>query len=211
MSEPIPAHVLEWLASSRLQLLEDMEQGRQVRSFPAHLPVLATWAAGGRFPVNLTVKGIGLIPRERLLSEFSVVCEDAYNKSRDREWGESLADRREVLRLIYRDPAHFDPSMLGGLEIFEGRTLQNLRTNPLVSLLFLGMLPRPERVEYLSFQINGMVETVDPPDPRYRYLLAARRLFEFDRFHLPQDEYPLGYVIRVEKVLDKTPFIRTKG
>jgi hypothetical protein len=210
MSVSIPENFLKWLASSRLRLLEEMEQGRQVRFFPAHLPVLASWSDEERFPVNLSVKGIGLIPKDRLLSEFTALCEDVFEKARDREWGESLSERREVLRSIYRDPAHFDPSLLGGLEIFEGRTLSNLRANPLVSLLFLGMLPRPERVEYLSFQVNGEVKTVGREDPRYRYLLAARRLFEFDRFHLPQDDYPLGYVIRVDEVLDKSPFIRNK-
>ena len=210
MSASIPEHFLEWLTSSRLQFLEELEQGRQIRSFPAHLPVLATWSSQGRFPVNLTVKGIGLIPRERLLPEFTALCEQAFDTALKGEWGESLAQRREVLRSIYRDTAHFDPGLLGGLEIFEGRTLLNLRANPLVSLLFLGALPGPERVQYISFQVNGEVETVDPRDPRFRFLLAARRLFEFERFHLPQDDYPLGYVIRVNEVLDKTPFIRKK-
>ena len=59
----LPAVCLEWLSSSRLKFLEDMVGGRPMRYFSAHLPVMATWRQDGdeKFPVNMTVKGIGLI------------------------------------------------------------------------------------------------------------------------------------------------------
>jgi hypothetical protein len=116
--------------------------------------------------------------------------------------------RSAALRRLYADPAHFDACRMGGLEIFEGQTLKNLRAQPRISLLFMGMLPRPQRVRYLSFQVNGNVDICPPENPYHRFLLSARRLFEFDRFHLPQNAYPLAYVIRVSEVLDKSPFIR---
>ncbi len=62
----LPAACLDWLVSSRLRFLEDMATGKPMRYFSAHLPVMATWRRDGeeKFPVNMTVKGIGLIPRE---------------------------------------------------------------------------------------------------------------------------------------------------
>jgi hypothetical protein len=207
----IPPHFLEWLVASRRMLLDDMEQGRQVRDFPAHLPVIATWSAVGRHPVNLSIKGIGLVPRDDLMEDFTRECERVFDRAQETDWARSLPERIDTLRRLYADARHFEPSLLGGLEIFEGRTLQNLKSNSYASLLFMGMLPRPGRVGYISFQINAEVEILASSDPRYRFLLAARRLFEYDRFHLPQVEYPKAYAFRVIEVLDKSPFIKTVG
>jgi hypothetical protein len=160
--------------------------------------------------VNLAVKGVGLLPRADLLEEYTRDFESAYDRALEWEWRKSLSVRIDCLKRLYRDAEHFDPGTLGGLEIFEGRTLTNLRSNPRASLLFMGMLPRPGRVEYLSFQVNGEVEILNRTDPPYRFLLSARRLFEFDRFHLPQNRYPVGYLIRVGEVIDKSPFVRGK-
>jgi hypothetical protein len=205
----IPPHCLEWLVASRRMLLDDMEQGRQVRDFPAHLPVLATWTADGRHPVNLSIKGIGLIPSDDLLEDFTQECERVFERAREADWPQSLPERIDTLRRLYADVRHFDPRFLGGLEIFEGRTLHNLKSNPSASLLFMGMLPRPGRVSYISFQVNAEAEILTSVDPRHRFLLAARRLFEYDRFHLPQIEYHKAYIFRVIEVLDKSPFIKT--
>jgi hypothetical protein len=204
----IPPRFLAWMVESRRQLLDELEQGRQVRYFSAHLPVIASWTADGSFPVNLSVKGIGLVPRESLLSDFIREFEDVYEHAREKGWGESFPKRSEALRRLYADPELFDAGRMGGLEIFEGRTLENLKALPRISLLFMGMLPQPKRMSYLSFQVNGEVDICPPGDPYHRFLLAARRLFEFDRFHLPQNDYPLAYVIRVSEVLDKSPFIK---
>ena len=210
MPATIPSRFLEWMVRSRWQLLDELDQGRQVRFFSAHLPVIASWAADGSFPVNLSIKGIGLVPRESLLPDFIREFEDVFDQARKLDWGESFPQRSGALKRLYADPAHFDAGRMGGLEIFEGRTLKNLRALPRTSLLFMGMLPQPQRVSYLSFQVNGEVDICPPEDPYHRFLLAARRLFEFERFHLPQNEYPLAYVIRVFEVLDKSPFIREK-
>ncbi len=204
----IPQPLLKWLAQSRCSLLDDLEQGRQVQTFPAHLPVTATLSTEGKFPLNLSVKGIGLVPRPDLLSKFAHTFEEVFKQAQDMDWGQSFPLRAAALRALYSDPGQFDPGLLGGLEIFEGKTLQNLTGDPRISLLYMGMLPQPRRVSYLSFQINGQVEKRNPRDLYYRFLLAARRLFEFDRFHLPQSQYPLAYLVKVNEVLDKSPFIR---
>jgi hypothetical protein len=224
----IPDRFLQWLVRSRVNFLQGMEEGRPLRYFSAHLPVMATWcgaADAGRpsdespggcssssmaepFVVNMTVKGIGLIPSEEKLLDFTDILEGAVADARTKAWRESLPRRIEVMRRLYSSPDNFDPTLLGGLEIFEGKAFNNIKENPYASLLYTGMSDTEGGLKYISFQINGRVEIIDKDDPYYRYLLASRRLFEFERFHLYQPDYPFGYLIRVLEVRDKSPWSR---
>lgn len=213
----IPEKFLRWLASSRIRFLEELKAGRPLRYFSAHLPVMATWREGEDFPVNLTVKGIGLIPKRELLMDYIDLFESTIAEARTVTWMESLPRRIEVMERLYSDINNFDPSLLGGLEIFEGTAFRNMKDNPVASLLFMGIMIEPEdvktvnsqrpvAVEYISFQVNGKVEILDKDDPYYRYLVSARRLFEFERFHIYQPDYPYGYLIKVVEVKDKSPW-----
>jgi hypothetical protein len=218
----IPERFLQWLASSRIRFLEDMKAGRPMRYFSAHLPVVATWSNNSEepFQVNLTVKGIGLVPRKELLMEYIDLFEATIAEARAMPWSESLSQRIEVMERLYSDIENFDASLLGGLEIFEGTAFKNMRDNPCVSLLYMGVYfesekdrvspERPVAVQYISFQVNGRVEILEKENLYYRYLLSARRLFEFDRFHLYQPDYPYGYLINVVEVRDKSPWPRGK-
>ena len=215
----IPERFLRWLASSRIRFLNDMKHGRPLRYFSAHLPVMATWSNSEEpFPVNLTVKGIGLIPRKELLMDYIDLFEATIAEARTIPWKESLSQRIEVMERLYSDTENFDPSLLGGLEIFEGTAFKNMRENPVASLLYMGVYfeseeervspERPVAIQYISFQVNGRVETLEKDNLYYRYLLSARRLFEFDKFHLYQPDYPYGYLIKVIEVRDKSPWPR---
>ncbi|MFN3740188.1 MAG: hypothetical protein ACK4TF_05880 [Thermodesulfovibrionales bacterium] len=213
----IPTYFLQWLVTSRIRFLEGMKAGRPMRYFSAHLPVMATWKEGEEFPVNLTVKGIGLIPKKDILSDYIDLFEATIAEARTMPWTESLSMRIEVMERLYSDIENLDPELLGGLEIFEGTAFKNMRDNSVASLLYMGVsaIPedvktvdpqRPVAVEYISFQINGRVEILKKDNIYYRYLLAARRLFEFDRFHIYQPDYPYGYLIKVVEVKDKSPW-----
>lgn len=204
----IPAHFLEWLISSRIRFLNDMRAGKPLRYFSAHLPVMATWSDSDPFPVNMTVKGIGLMPRADLLNDYIDLFEGVIAEARSAPWQESLSRRVDAISELYSNPANFDPAILGGLEIFEGKALKNLRGNPRTSLLYTGMNHTHHGIQYISFQINGNVEILDKDNQYYRFLLASRRLFEFDKFHLYQPDYPFGYLIRVVEVRDKSPWSR---
>jgi hypothetical protein len=199
---------MEWLVESRRVFLKKLLRGEPLTYFSAHLPVVATWSGEGEFPVNLTAKGIGLIPRGDLLGKFTDLFERVLKEVRGRPWSETLEVRAEALFKLYDSVENFDPTVLGGLEIFGGRTLENLRKNPRAVILYAG-LKEGERVSYISFQVNAKVEIVDGRDPRYRFLLLARKLFEFDRFHLYQPDYPFGYIFKVEEVRDKSPWSRS--
>lgn len=200
----IPSVFLQWLASSRINFLEEMRKGSPVRYFSGHLPVMSTWSSSP-FPVNMTVKGIGLIPRTEHLHNYTGFFESVIAEAGSVPWEESRCKRIEAIQRLYGDAGHFDPALLGGLEIFEGKTLSNLRKNPSASLLYTGMQHTAETTQYISFQINGEVEILDRGTPCYRFLLASRKLFEFDRFHIYQPDYPLGYLIKVIEVIDKSP------
>lgn len=184
-----------------------------MRYFSAHLPVMSTWAnaAGERaedFPVNMTVKGIGLIPRETLIADYTDIFESTLAEARAMPWDKSLQMRVGAVKLLYGNTANFDPAMLGGLEIFQGKAFTNIQGNPRASLLYVGMSHGPGGLQYISFQVNGMVDIIGKESPYYRYLLASRRLFEFDAFHLFQPEYPFGYLIRIVETRDKSPWSR---
>jgi hypothetical protein len=208
MTKKIPEHMLLWMVSSRRELLKSLLEGKPVDFFSAHLPVLASLSENEDFVVNLSVKGIGLLPRQDLLEQYTLVFQETFHKASQEAWEKSLGQRSHVLAQLYSDPQNFDPTLLGGLEIFEGRTLRNLEKDTRVSLLFTGMKQDPQRMQYLSFQVDGQAEILNAEHPYARYLLAARKLFEFNNFHLPQIDYPFGYLIRVTEVLDKSPHIR---
>ena len=206
----IPREFLEWLVTSRLRFVSSLENGRPVNYFSAHLPVLASWGNGGSFPVNLTVKGIGLVPKQSALEHFTDIFESTIAEATAMPWDESMSRRVAALKKLYEDHENFDPSVLGGLEIFEGKAFKNFQENPYTSLLYVGMPHEVSGIRYISFQVNGIIEVIDKKNPYYRFLLASRKLFEFDRFHIFQHDYPFGYLIKVAEVKDKTPKTRKK-
>ncbi len=184
-----------------------------MRYFSAHLPVMATWRKDGdaKFPVNMTVKGIGLMPKMDLLQDYTDIFEGTVAEVRAMPWEETLGKRVGIMSRLYRDTANFDPALLGGLEIFQGKASENMRENPFASLLYVGMAHSAGGIQYTSFQVNGEIEILEKDSVRYRFLLASRRLFEFDKFHLFQADYPFGYLLHVREVRDKSPWSRKAG
>ncbi len=211
----IPSRCLDWLASSRLEFLLNVLRDGKMSFFSAHLPVMATWpdvrkTGPAGLTVNLTIKGIGLLPVPELLADYTDIFESTLAEARTCPWKESLANRVEASARLYSDVGHFDPTALGGLEIFEGKAAGNMRDNPRASLLYSGMKSGPAGMEYISFQVNGTIEILEKENPYYRFLLASRKLFEFEKFHIFQTDYPFGYMVRVDEVLDKSPFPRQR-
>lgn len=209
--DKIPAKCLEWLVSSRVRFLSDLKDGKPLHYFSAHLPVMATWGKDDPFPVNMTVKGIGLIPKAEILNDYTDIFEGVIAEAHTIPWNESLHKRVEAMSRLYGDIENFEPVMLGGLEIFEGRAFENLKENPYASLLYVGMAHTPEGLQYISFQINGKVDILQKNSPYYRFLLSSRNLFEFEKFHLYQPDYPFGYLIRVVEIRDKSPWSRNSS
>lgn len=202
--EILPELFLDWQSENRLKAFEQMGKADSsaVRTMPAHLPVLAT-QGDGFFSTNLTTRGIGLLPKEPYLTDITEVLEQTLAKCNGKPWPETLPQRLSAIRQFYENPDWFDPTLLGGLEIFEGQTLKNLQQNPFASLLYTGAAPK-----YPSYQFNGVVNLIHPGDVHYRFLLAARELFAQDAFHIHQLKYPNGYLFYPVQIKNKTPFPR---
>jgi len=207
----IPAKCMEWLVSSRIEFLQSMKEGHPTKYMAAHLPVMATWDESRSFPVNMTVKGLGLLPEKDRLDHYTDIFESVITEARSMPWQESMNKRLTAMSKLYGNTDNFDPSMLGGLEIFGGKALENMRKNPYASLLYVGMSHTEHGIQYISFQVNCEVTILEKKDPGYRFLLASRKLFEFDKFHLYQPDYPFGYLFHVIDVIDKTPWSRKNG
>lgn len=207
----IPNHILDWFITSRQNFLKDLREGKPLKYFSSHLPVMATWHNDHPFPVNMTVKGIGLLPHDDYLEHYIDIFESTLAETRTMPWNESLPKRIDAVTRLYSHTDNFNPTILGGLEIFEGKAFQNLQGNPFASLLYVGMSHTSSGIQYISFQINSEVEILKKDSIYYRFLLASRKLFEFDSFHLFQFDYPFGYLIKVHEVRDKSPFTRKKN
>lgn len=204
----IPEKFLTWLVYSRVRFLNNLSNRQPMRFFSAHLPTMVTWSIKERFPVNMTIKGIGLIPREKYIQDYTKLFDETAKEALSTGWKKSLSSRIAANKNLYSDINHFESSLLGGLEIFEGKAFENLKKNPFTSLLYIGMNHTSHGIEYISFQVNGEVEIIDVNNHYYKFLLSSRKLFEFDKFHLYQRNYPAGYLIKVKEVRDKSPFTR---
>ena len=207
----IPQKCMEWLVRARIEFLHSMKNGQPIKYFAAHLPIMATWSDDHPFPANMTVKGLGLLPENEQLQHYTDIFESVIAEARTMPWKESMPKRMEAITKLYGDVNNFDPSALGGLEIFGGKAFENLRHKPSASLLYVGMSNDPGGMKYISFQVNSKVTILQKEDPIYRFLLASRKLFEFDKFHLLQPDYPFGYLIKVVEVIDKSPWSRKQG
>ena len=200
--QPLPAKYADWFAAGRQRLYDSLLDGsRSVRFFAQHLPVLVTQGEGSVFPFNCCHKGVSLIPKAECLSEFIELFRTTLAWAKSRPWEESLPQRIQAVSKFHFDREKIDYRAMSTLEIFQRRTLQNLRRTPLASLLFSGDGP-----DYVSFQLNCAVEILEPDEPRHTFVVLARSLFEHDSFHLTQQHYPHSYIFWISEVLDKTPF-----
>ena len=202
---------MDWLVSSRMEFFHSMKEGHPTKYMAAHLPVMASWDETRSFPVNMTVKGMGLLPALDQLNHYTDIFESVIAEARTMPWKESMNKRLTAMATLYGNVDNFDPAVLGGLEIFGGKALENVRKNPCASLLYVGMSHTDSGIQYISFQVNCEVTILGKEDPGYRFLLASRKLFEFDKFHLYQPDYPFGYLFNVVEVIDKSPWSKKPG
>lgn len=195
----LPGAFLEWQLGERRALFSALETGVAPRSFAAHLPVVSTLGPGA-FPIHSATKGAGLTPWDEDLLWLVREIDACLEHCRGRPPKETLGRRLATARMLYGEPALIDPHRLGLIEIFRGQTYRNLLADSRATLLFTGAGPR-----YSSFQVNCVAELIGPADLRFRFIRGMRLLFERDGFHIEQPEYPLGYLMWVREVIEKTP------
>ena len=202
--KPLPNIFLQWQSRARLDMFEQLQKGgvHSIKTLPAHLPVLATMEREKPF-INLTTKGLGLLPKYDKLKDFLNLFVNTKNSCDSRPWESTITQRMEIALKFYNNLDNFDPYLLGGLEIFEGTTAKNLMRSPFASLLYTGRAPK-----FLSFQFDGIIDIIQNENLYYQFLLSARELFAFDSFHVKQIKYPFGYLFYVINIKEKTPFSR---
>jgi hypothetical protein len=204
-AQELPSEFIDWQLRERAMLFESLESGEFPRSFAAHLPSVSTMGSGA-FPIHCCNKGVGMTPKDELIPELVREIKDTLKWCESRSWKESQARRIEVARLLYDHREKVDERRFGLIEIFRGQTFANLANNPCASLLFTDVAPN-----WLSYQVNVVAEVVEADDPRFQLILGMRLLFESDRFHIQQLEYPLGYLFWVHEVIEKTPLMGRSG
>lgn len=197
----MPRLFVKWQCDERREMFAVLRRGEIPRFLPAHLPVVSTLnERPARFPIHSATKGIGLLPQPEFLDEHLAEIDDCLARCRERTASESLDNRVETALSLYSRAERIDPSLFGGIEIFRGQTCRNLLRDPRATLLFTGLGP-----QYLSYQFNCLAEIVGPEDRRFQFLRGMRFLFETERFHIQQPQYPLGYLFDIMEVFEKTP------
>ncbi|MFX1445781.1 MAG: hypothetical protein ACFFHV_20385 [Promethearchaeota archaeon] len=200
----LPETFLVWQIGARLHLLESIKKNgvESIKTQPAHLPVLASLGSAP-FYVNLSTRGIGLLPKKDKIQKFIELFNSTREKFKNKPWRESITERMEILMILYNNVDNFNKFLLGGLEIFGGETQKNLKNYPLSSLLYTGESPK-----FVSFQFNGLITFIRENNLYYQFLLAVRELFAHDNFHVPQLHYLYGYLFYPVEIKEKTPFSR---
>ncbi len=197
----MPGAFLSWQCKSRRDLFESLLRGEYPRFLASHLPVVSTLnGPSAAFPIRSSNKGVGLIPIVSELERYVVKLEQCLEQTSTRPSMDTLPERIEVARELYDHPEHVDTGLLGTIEIFHGRTYDNLLRDPRASLLFTGVGPR-----YMSYQLDCHVQMVADEHLHFRFIRAMRTLFERDRFHIKQPPHMLGYIFSIADVIDKTP------
>lgn len=204
---PMPALFLDWQCGERRAMFAQLRRGGIPRFLAAHLPVVSTLnGAEAAFPIHSATKGVGLLPKPEFLDEHLTQLRDFLARCHGKSPRESLDQRVEVALSLYGRPDCIDASTFGGIEIFRGQTYRNLLRDARTTLLFTGLGPR-----YLSYQFNCLAEIAEPEDRRFLFLRGMRLLFETERFHIQQPEYPLGYLFHIQEVFEKTPRVACAG
>ena len=206
--QELPDDFVRWQLDVKHGIYDSIEKNEYIAFNVGHLPVVGTWSAGSDF-LNLANKGIGFTPRDEYLEQYLDLVENAVAEITElppHAVNETRSLRVNTAREIYSNPDHIDWRRLALLEIFEGTTFNNLKENPMASVLWTGNSP-----VFMSYQVNCVVEIITPKDLRYRFAWAMRRLFEYEPFHVVQTMYPYAYCFWVHGFKNKTPIRRYPG
>ena len=205
-SVPAPPELCEWLDEGRRSMYQSLLEptAGPPRFFAQHLPMVVSYNQSSIFPFTCGNKGVGYLPMPEHLEHFTHRYRETIEACKGRPWQESLRRRVGVVSELNLVPELIDRRCLVSLEIFERQTFKNLSQTPLASLLFTGHSP-----SFTSFQVNCAVEIIGPGDPRYTFITLARTMFEYDDFHITQQNFPYGYVFWISEAVSKTPFRRT--
>ncbi len=226
----LPKEFVEWNLGRRVTLLrgileaaKKMERPRSVTpAFGVHLPVYITQnVEASLFPSNAANKGSGFVPKkeyiEYYMNKFRKIMKETELKGAPsmEMIAKAMTPRLEAILEFYENVDKLDLRCLAGLEIWPGVTTRNFKADPRVSVHFLGM-PDPKRpTRYQEWQINTILEIVEPGDPRFdfgdtlRFLTLGKTGRSIVPGHVPiggtpvRGKHPFGWILWVIEALDK--------
>lgn len=204
--QKLPDDFIIWQINERLKLFDGLKNKKAPVFLSSHLPTLITINNNKtEFQVNAACKGVGLVSTDCQMNKLSDKINDILKKIDKHDFYESIDKRIQGAKLLYENKEKIDKYSLGGLEIFETKTYNNILKNPFVSLFYVSTFP-----SYKSYQINCIAEIFDKNHPFYRFMISMRSLFEEARFHYQQPVYPYAIKYHVIEVLDKSLRLRKK-
>lgn len=201
---PLPPEFIEWQIKERMQLFDLLQKNEMPKFLSSHLPTLITYDRNkADFPVNAACKGVGLVPVYDELEQITQKLKVALPKIAGFDFKSSLKQRLDYAMLFFNNPTKIDPYHLGGLEIFESQSYNNILHNPCVSLLFVG-----DSSTYKSYQLNCVAELIPENTIFYDFVRTIRSLFEEAQFHYQQPKYPYAVRYNIVEVIEKSLKVR---
>ena len=193
-----PDAFLRWAYQERAALVRRQAEGERVPpheiflGFTRHNPAVVSYGPAG---LNASIKGVGYIPKPEYVQETL----DAYLEHIGRGWRDGYGDEglRLLMCLIYGEGCQerIDFFRLGSLELAKDHTWDNLRANPVVTLLFY----QPPAV---SFEVRGRAEIHEEGSIYHRLINA-----QHDIYHQPHPEGWLkrpAYLLLIEEIYDNS-------
>ena len=194
----IPDAFLRWAYHERAALIRRQAEGERVPpheiflGFTRHNPAVVSYGPAG---LNASIKGVGYVPKPEYVQETL----DAYLEHIGRGWRDGYSDEglQLLMRLLYGKGCQerIDFSRLGSLELAKDHTWDNLRANPVVTLLFY----QPPAV---SFEVRGRAE-IHEEGSFYHRLINAQH----DVYHRPHPEgwsKRPAYLLLIEEIYDNS-------
>lgn len=187
----------------------------------AHIATFVTRDPTSAFSLTTASKGVLLLPRPEFMGEVlnrqrqilqlqygAVIKGGEHQRPTKPQWDAAAPLRLQFLDYLY-DRAKLDWSVLGVLEIFEGRTLKNIKREPECCFHFLGIVG-PMGRGFQAYQINAIAQIIEE-SPELEYMRNMKLISEYYGSHVPQQQYRLGYLCHTCEVYDKNPFPEVAG
>jgi hypothetical protein len=194
----IPEAFLNWAYAGRAALIRRQAEGERVApheiflGFTRHNPAVVSYGPAG---LNASIKGVGYIPKPEYIQETLT----AYLEHIKRGWRDGYSEQglQLLMRLLYGPGCadRIDFTRFGSLELARDHTWENLRANPVVTLLFY----QPPAV---SFEVRGRAEIHEAGSIYHRLINA-----QHDIYHQPHPEgwaKRPAYLFAIEEIYDNS-------
>lgn len=188
----MPQSFINYMFKERKALIERMLKRKITREemlvgFTRHTPTMVSYGPAG---LNASIKGVGLVVKEKYLNET------IQNLRKSLEKGLSMTEALKILLdLVYQEDK-IDFTKLSSIELAKKHTWINVQQNPNVTLLFY----TPPNVSYevrckASIHLN---------DYYWEFVNSVHDLFHGGKVTRDWSNYPV-YILKIIEVYDNSP------